>query len=67
MRPDAILSMSGLTGTFTDIQDSPNSPGITELAPTGGAIDVRFSFENHTQQLRTEAGDQTIRVLVTTP
>jgi hypothetical protein len=67
MRPDAILSMSGLTGTYIDIQDSPTSPGGTALEPTGGAIDVRFSFENHSQPLRTQTGDQTIRVLLTVP
>jgi hypothetical protein len=61
------LSMSGLTGTVSEIQDSPTSPDGSALDPTGGAVDVRFSFENHGQTLRTTTGDQKIRVLVTTP
>lgn len=64
-QPDAILSMTGLTGTVSEIQDSPSSPDGNSLDPTGGAVDLRFSFENHNQILRTNANDQTIRVRVT--
>jgi hypothetical protein len=63
--PDAILSMTGLTGVVAYIRDSPTSPDTDELTPTGGPIDVRFSFEGHGQQLRLGEGDQVIRVLVT--
>jgi hypothetical protein len=67
IRPDALLSMSGLTGSYTDIQDSPNSPDANKLVPTGGAIDVRMSFEDEGQILREETGDQILRILMTVP
>lgn len=65
MRPDVLLSVVGLTGIVEYIQDSPSTPDTNELAPTGGAVDVRFSFENHDQQLRALPNDQTIRVRLT--
>jgi len=66
-RPDALLTLTGLSGTVSEIQDSPTSPNGDALDPTGGAVVVRFSFEEHGQQLRTGTGDQVIRVLATTP
>lgn len=65
LKPDAILAMSNLSGSVSDIQDSPSSPDGNGLTPTGAPVSVRFSFENPNEQLRTNANDQTIRVLVT--
>jgi hypothetical protein len=66
-KPVAILASTGLSGTVADIQDSPRSPGGTGLVPTGGAIDVRMSFEDPGGTLSTATGAQIIRVLMSVP
>jgi hypothetical protein len=65
--PDALLSVSGLTGSYTDIDDSPDSPDANHLTPTGGAIAVRMSFVDTGYTMRTLAGDQLLRVLLRYP
>jgi hypothetical protein len=66
-KPDAILASSGLSGTVADIQDSPTAPGGTGLTPTGGAIDVRMSFENPGGNLGTSTNAQIMRILMSIP
>jgi hypothetical protein len=62
LKPDALLVQTGVTGAVANIQDSPTSPDGTYLSPSGGAIDVRMSFENNTQDMRTGTNDQILRV-----
>ena len=64
-QPDAILVMTGMSGVIANIQDSPTSPDGNAIVPTGGASNIRISFENPPDPLRTNANDQTIRILVT--
>jgi hypothetical protein len=64
LMPDALLVQTGLTGVVANIQDSPNSPDGTYLTPSGGAINLRMSFEDNAQDMRTGTGDQIIRVRV---
>jgi hypothetical protein len=65
LRPDALLVQTGVTGVVANIQDSPTAPDGSGLVPSGGAIDVRMSFENDAQDMRTGTNDQIIRVRVT--
>lgn len=63
-KPDALLVQTGLSGTVASIQDSPTSPDGSWLTPTGGAVNLRMSFEDPRYTLRANAGDQIIRVLI---
>jgi hypothetical protein len=65
-QPDSLFAVTNLTGTYLDIDDNPSSPDANALVPTGaGAVDVRIGFASHGQTLRTNAGDQILRVRVT--
>jgi hypothetical protein len=64
LMPDALLVQTGVTGVVANIQDSPTSPDGSYLTPSGGAINVRMSFEDNAQDMRTNSGDQIIRVRV---
>jgi hypothetical protein len=64
-QPDALLVQTGLSGVVANIQDSPTAPDGNALTPSGGAINLRMSFENPGSQLRKQSGDQIIRVRVT--
>lgn len=66
-KPNIIYTQTNLTGTYSDIDESPDTPDADALVPTGGAIVVRMGFENHTQPMRTEIGDQKIRIVVNAP
>jgi hypothetical protein len=68
-KPNAIYVQTNLTGSYVDIDDSPDTPDGSTLVPGGsGAIEMRIGFEDHTgQNMRTLAGDQIIRVLVRKP
>lgn len=63
-KPDGLAGMSGLSGTYLDIDESPDTPDGNALTPTGGPVAVRITFEDHGYELRTGAGDQILRVLV---
>jgi len=65
--PDALLAVSGLSGSYTDIDDSPDAPDANHLTPTGGAVAVRMSFQDTGYPMRTLAGDQRLRVLLRYP
>jgi hypothetical protein len=65
LKPDVLLVETGLTGPVSYIQDSPTSPDGNALTPTGGAINLRMSFEDPGEQLRQNTNDQIIRVRVT--
>lgn len=67
LKPNILYGMSGLTGTYTDIDDSPDTPDANALVPSGGAIAVRIGFEDHGYQMRLLAGDQILRVVVKVP
>jgi hypothetical protein len=63
--PDALLVQTGVTGVVANIQDSPTAPDGNGLVPSGGAIDVRMSFEDNAQDMRTTASSQIIRARLT--
>lgn len=66
-KPNILYTLTNLTGTYTDIQDSPDTPDANALVPTGGAIVVRMGFEDHTSDMRTQVGDQILRAVVKVP
>jgi len=62
--PDAIISQTGSTGAYTDIDDDPDSPDGLWLTTTAQNGTLRVSFPTPSANLRTGAGLQQFRVYV---
>jgi hypothetical protein len=62
--PDAIISQTGSTGAYTDIDDDPDNPDGLWLTTTAQNGTLRVSFPTPSANLRTGAGLQQFRVYV---